>query len=124
MTVLIVDDDAEVGYTIGELLRRRGHTVTSVTSGREGLTLAASTSIDMVILDVRMPEMDGFTLLAALRDQGCTAGVVMLTGDSDVEDAVKAAHLGADDYLPKPVRLAALERALVTVARRRPPARS
>ena len=124
MTVLIVDDDAEVGYTIGELLRRRGHSVTSVTSGREGLTLAASTSFDMVILDVRMPEMDGFTLLAALRDQGCTAGVVMLTGDSDVEDAVKAAHLGADDYLPKPVRLAALERALVTVARRRPPARS
>ena len=124
MTVLIVDDDAEVGYTIGELLRRRGHTVTSVTSGREGLTLAATTSFDMVILDVRMPEMDGFTLLAALRDQGCTAGVVMLTGDSDVEDAVKAAHLGADDYLPKPVRLAALERALVTVARRRPPARS
>jgi DNA-binding response OmpR family regulator len=124
MIVLIIDDDAEVGDTIGELLRRRGHTVTAVTSGREGLALAASKAFDMVILDVRMPEMDGFTLLSALRDQGCTAGVVMLTGNSDVEDAVKASHLGADDYLPKPVRLAALERVLSSIAQRRPPARS
>jgi DNA-binding response OmpR family regulator len=124
MIVLIVDDDAEVGDTIGELLRRRGHEVTAVTSGREGLARAASTAFDMIILDVRMPEMDGFALLAALRDQGCKAGMVMLTGDSDVEDAVKASHLGADDYLPKPVRLAALERVLSTVAQRRPPARS
>jgi DNA-binding response OmpR family regulator len=71
-----------------------------------------------------MPEMDGFAVLHALRAQGCTAGVVLLTGDSDVEDAVKASHLGADDYLPKPVRLAALERVLGAIAQRRPPAHS
>jgi two-component system response regulator TctD len=124
MIVLIIDDDAEVGDTIGELLRRRGHTVTAITSGRQGLALAASTAFDLVILDVRMPEMDGFTLLSALRHQGCKAGVVMLTGNSDVEDAVKASHLGADDYLPKPVRLAALERVISSIAQRRPPARS
>jgi DNA-binding response OmpR family regulator len=121
MNVLIVDDDAEVGHTLGELLKRRGHAVTAATRGPEGLALAASTPFDMIILDVRMPEMDGFELLRALRAQGCPAGVVMLTGEGDVEDAVKAQQLGADDYLPKPVRLAALERVLGSVAQRRPP---
>ena len=119
MIVLMVDDDAEIGSTLGELLRRRGHTVTAVTSGHEGLALAASTRFDIVMLDVRMPGMDGFDLLRALRAQGCTAGVVMLTGQGNIDDAMKAQQLGADDYLPKPVRVAALERVLATVAQRR-----
>jgi DNA-binding response OmpR family regulator len=124
MTVLVVDDDHQVGYTISQLLRRRGHTVTTVATGREALARAAATPFEMVILDVRMPEMDGFTVLSALRAQGCTAGVVMLTGDGDVEEAVKAQQLGADDYLPKPVRVAALERVLTAIARRRQPGRT
>jgi DNA-binding response OmpR family regulator len=124
MTVLVVDDDHQVGYTISELLRRRGHAVTTVATGREALATAAATPFEMIILDVRMPGMDGFTVLSALRAQGCTAGVIMLTGDGDVEDAVKAQQLGADDYLPKPVRVAALERVLTAIAQRRPPARS
>ena len=124
MTVLVVDDDHQVGYTISELLRRRGHAVTTVTTGREALASAAATPFEMIILDVRMPEMDGFTVLSALRAQGCTAGVIMLTGDGDVEDAVKAQQLGADDYLPKPVRVAALERVLAAIKQRRQPGRT
>jgi DNA-binding response OmpR family regulator len=63
--------------------------------------------------------MDGFAVLRALRAQGCTAGIVMLTGQGDVEEAVEASHLGADEYLPKPVRMAGLERVLTNVATRR-----
>jgi DNA-binding response OmpR family regulator len=124
MKILIVDDDAEVAKTLEALLTRRKHSVTVRASGREALALAAAESFDIVILDVRMPEMDGFTVLRALRAQGCTAGVIMLTGQGDVEEAVEASHLGAHDYLPKPVRIAALERVLTSVAAasRRPPA--
>jgi DNA-binding response OmpR family regulator len=120
MKVLIIDDEAEIGRTLGELLTRRGHVVTAATAGREALAVAAATSFDLVLLDVRMDDMDGFSVLRALRAQGCAAGVVMLTGGGgDVEEAVKASQLGADDYLPKPVRLAALERVLAAVAERR-----
>jgi DNA-binding response OmpR family regulator len=119
MKVLIIDDEAEIGRTLGELLTRRGHVVTAATAGREALAVAAATPFDLVLLDVRMDDMDGFSVLRALRAQGCAAGVVMLTGGGDVEEAVKASQLGADDYLPKPVRLAALERVLAAVAERR-----
>jgi DNA-binding response OmpR family regulator len=124
MNILIVDDDPEIGRTLAELLQRRKHTVATTTRGAEALGLAKSAAFDTVILDVRMPDMDGFEVLRALRGQGYTGGVIMLTGQSDVEEAVQASHLGADDYLPKPVRIAALDRVLAAVAaapRRAPP---
>ena len=123
MNVLIVDDDAEIGRTLGHLLERRKHQVTLATRGAEALVLAKSTPFDIIVLDVRMPEMDGFETLRALREQGYAGGLVMLTGEGDVEDAVRASQLGADDYLPKPVRIAALDRVLTNIAaaRRKPP---
>ena len=121
MNVLIVDDDAEIGRTLGHLLERRKHVVTLATRGQEALALARSTTFDVVILDVRMPEMDGFDVLRTLRADGYTGGVLMLTGEGDVEDAVEAQQLGADDYLPKPVRIAALDRVLAAVAAKRAP---
>jgi DNA-binding response OmpR family regulator len=116
MNILVVDDEPEVGNTLGDLLKRRQHTVTVTTSGREGVALASAQTFDIVILDVRMPDMDGFAVLRALRAAGCAAGIVMLTGQGDVDDAVRASQLGADEYLPKPVRLAALDRVLAAVA--------
>jgi DNA-binding response OmpR family regulator len=124
MNILIIDDDAEIGRTLGNLLERRKHTVTLATRGQEGLGLAKATAFDIVILDVRMPDMDGFAVLQALRAQGHAGGVIMLTGQGDVEDAVRAQQLGADDYLPKPIRIAALDRVLAAIGgspRRSPP---
>jgi DNA-binding response OmpR family regulator len=116
MTILIVDDEAEIGRTLGHLLERRGHTVALATRGADALALAKATAFDIVILDVRMPELSGFDVLRTLRADGYAGGIVMLTGQGDVEDAVDALHLGADDYLPKPVRMAALDRVLTAVA--------
>jgi DNA-binding response OmpR family regulator len=121
VNVLIVDDDPEIGQTLAHLLERRKHVVTLATRGQDALALARSAPFDVVILDVRMPEMDGFDVLRALRGQGYAGGVLMLTGEGDVEDAVEAQHLGADDYLPKPVRIAALDRVLAAVAAKRSP---
>ena len=119
MNVLIVDDDAQIGQTLGHLLERRKHVVTLATRGHDALALARSTPFDIVVLDVRMPEMDGFAVLRELRAQGYAGGVLMLTGEGAVEDAVEAQQLGADDYLPKPVRIAALDRVLAAVAAKR-----
>ena len=124
MNVLIVDDDAELARTLAALLERRSHTVATLTRGSEALTLAKDASFEIVILDVHMPDMNGFDVLRGLRAQGYGGAVIMLTGQSDVEDAVQAMRLGADDYLPKPVRIAALDRALaaaVASSRRSPP---
>jgi two-component system NtrC family response regulator len=116
MRILIVDDDAEIGRTLGHLLERRAHEVTLATRGTQALALATAATFEIVILDVRMPEMDGFQVLHALREQGYAGGLIMLTGEGDVEDAVRASQLGADDYLPKPVRIAALDRVLAKIA--------
>ena len=119
MNILVLDDDPEVVDTVGGLLKRMHHTVTAVTRGRDALARAKAEAFDLIILDVRMPEMDGFAVLRALKAQGSTAAVIMLTGQSDVEEAVEASRLGADDYLPKPVRVPGLERVLAAVAARR-----
>jgi two-component system response regulator CpxR len=116
MNILILDDDAEIGRTLGHLLERRQHKVTLSSRPAEALTLAKTTPFDIIILDVQMPQMDGFEVLRALRAQGYTGGLIMLTGEGDVEDAVRASQLGADDYLPKPVRIAALDRVLAKIA--------
>lgn len=116
MKILVVDDDPEVGTTLSALLTRRRHSVSTSTSGRDALARVRTETPDLVILDVRMPEMDGFAVLRELRAQGSTAGIIMLTGQGDVEEAVEASRLGADDYLPKPIRLAGLERVLASVA--------
>ncbi len=121
MRILIVDDDPEIGRTLGHLLERRQHQITLATRGGDALALATAAPFDIIVLDVRMPEMDGFATLQALRAQGYAGGLIMLTGEGDVEDAVRASQLGADDYLPKPVRIAALDRVLAKIAAARGP---
>jgi len=116
MKLLVVDDDPDLAETLAILLTKLRHEVVTATSGRDAVALARARAFDLVILDVRMPDMDGFAVLRALKEQGSTASIVMLTGQGDVEDAVEAAKLGADDYLPKPIRVAGLERVLATIA--------
>jgi signal transduction histidine kinase len=104
LSVLLVDDDAELRRTLAEMLSGRGHRVRAVENGREALAAAREAVPDVIVTDVSMPVMDGFALVAALRaDPAVEAvSVVYLTGKADRDDVRRGMGLGGDDYLTKP----------------------
>ncbi len=106
-TVLVVDDDEMVRELIRAGLTRHGLRVTTVGSGIEALALLEVTTPDLVISDVNMPEMDGFTLISKLRSDPRTRSLplIFLTSRTDSADAITGLRLGADDYLRKPFHL-------------------
>jgi DNA-binding response OmpR family regulator len=116
MRLLIVDDNGDVRGAIAEGLRRMGHEVATAASGPEALERLNADAVDVAIVDIRMPGMDGLDVLRALKRARHPVGIIMLTGQDDVEEAVQAHRLGADDYLAKPVRVADLDRLLARVA--------
>lgn len=119
--ILAVDDEANVRFTISEVLEDRGHTVVSLPSASDALERLRGA--DVVLTDLRMPVMDGFELLAAVRQREPSMPVLMLTARGSERDAVRAMKLGAHDYLTKPFdgdELAiAVERALEVSSLRR-----
>ena len=102
MRILIVEDEKRLAGTLAELLRRQGYTADICYDGTAGLDHAASGIYDLVLLDVMLPGMDGFTLLRQLRGGGSSVPVLMLTARSEVTDRVKGLDSGADYYLTKP----------------------
>jgi two-component system response regulator AtoC len=118
--VLVVDDDAGVAMVLAGLLRQGGYEVVVASSAREGLELAASSQLDIVLTDLRMPGMDGMALLGALRQQAPDLPVMMLTAHGSIEAAVAAMRAGAVDFLTKPFRredvLYSVQKALAAAA--------
>jgi two-component system response regulator AtoC len=102
-TILVVEDDAATRSGLCEYLAAAGYRVRTAASGAEGLAaLQASNDVDAVLLDLVMPDMDGFELLRRHREAQGRAAVVVLSGLSEAENVVKAMKFGAADYLPKP----------------------
>ena len=99
--VLVVDDEVDVRGLVRELLERAGYDVVEATDGREGLRALYSSSPDLVVLDVTMPGLDGFTTLARMRDL-TDVPVVMLTARGLELEKVRGLKAGADDYVTKP----------------------
>ena len=110
--VLLVDDDASFRRVMGGELARRGYTVEIRASGREALEPAASADADVILLDLRLPDMDGLDVLRELRVRNVPAGIVVLTGHGTIDTAVKAIQMGAHDYIEKPCPIAKLEMAI------------
>jgi two-component system response regulator CpxR len=113
--ILLVDDDAELCSLLSEFLQREGFTVDCAHEGNQGLDLAARAGVDLVILDVMLPGLDGFEILRRLRQQS-KVPVIMLTARGEDVDRIVGLELGADDYLPKPFNpreLAARVRAIL-----------
>jgi two-component system, NtrC family, response regulator AtoC len=109
-TILVVEDDADTRGALCEYLATAGYRVRSATSGGEGLAaLQASGEVDAVLLDLVMPDMDGFELLRRHREARGRAAVVVLSGLSETESIVRAMRFGAADYLPKPFEPSELE---------------
>lgn len=100
--ILVVDDDATLRETTARLLEGDGHMCTVARDGTSALGLAESEGFDLVVLDVMMPDIDGFSVLESLRSGGRCVPVLMLTARSDIADKRTGFNLGADDYLTKP----------------------
>lgn len=99
--VLVVEDDRELRAVVRRYLERAGHTVHSTGSGAEALAALAAGGVDLVVLDLGLPDIDGREVLAAARD-GREVPVVILTARSQVEDRIDGLRRGADDYVTKP----------------------
>lgn len=106
--ILIIEDEDRIASFVAKGLRADGHVATCVADGREGLELALGGDVDLVVLDIGLPGMDGFEVLDQLRSQGSKVPVIVLTARDSVGDTVSALEGGADDYMPKPFRFAEL----------------
>ena len=102
MRVLVVDDDAGVRRSVNLLLEEEGYEVETASGGEDGLEAALELHPDIVLCDVRMPEMDGLEFLDAYREEGGEGLVIMITAYGNAELAIDAMKRGAYDYLPKP----------------------
>jgi two-component system, OmpR family, response regulator len=120
MRVLVVEDDARMAAAIRRGLRSEGMAADVAASGREALELGRSGEFDGVVLDVMLPDLDGFETCRLLREGGVWAPIIMVTARDSVEDRVRGLDEGADDYLTKPFSLAELLARLRALARRAP----
>ena len=119
MRILMVEDDAALARSIAALLRAGGHAVDHSASGEEALTLVSGEPYALLILDVGLPDIDGFTVLERLRRWGEKVPVLMLTARDALDDRVRGLDLGADDYLRKPFEPEELEARVRALGRRR-----
>ena len=102
MNILIVDDERVLANTLSDLLKRYNYTVTTAYDGEEGLDHALTDIYDLIILDVMMPKIDGFSLLREIRARSISTPVLMLTAKTELGDKIYGLNTGADDYLTKP----------------------
>ena len=103
--VLVVDDDRNAVDILNRLLTKEGFTVQCAHGGREAVAIATSQPVDIILLDVMMPEMDGFQVCEALRQNPRTAEipVILLTAKDDMETRVVGMRLGVSEFLTKPI---------------------
>src|SRR5262245_5544500 len=100
--ICVVDDNEMLRESVSEALAREGHLVTVFAEPVEALKAMQATSFDCVVSDLKMPGMDGVTLLREARTAGCEASFVLMTAFASVDSAVAAMKLGAFDYIQKP----------------------
>ncbi|HVD77513.1 MAG TPA: response regulator [Vicinamibacteria bacterium] len=108
--VLVVDDDPEIVDAVGEALQEDGYLVETATDGATALKRVLEAPPDLIVLDVRMPNLNGWEFCEIVRRQSHTRDVpvLFLTACNEVRDQITAMQVGGSDHLPKPFRLAAL----------------
>ena len=118
MRILVVEDDALLAEGLTSALSRAGHAVVHTTSGRHADFQLVNDEFDLVVLDVGLPDIDGFEVLRRLRQRRSVTSVLVLTARDAVEDRVHGLDLGADDYLTKPFSLTEFEARVRALLRR------
>jgi two-component system, OmpR family, response regulator CiaR len=102
MRILVVEDDQPLRKIVSTILGEEGYEVDQAEDGSEGLFMATSSEYDLLILDIMMPGMDGYSLIKSLRKEGIQSPTLFLTAKDRVEDKVHGLDAGADDYIVKP----------------------
>jgi DNA-binding response OmpR family regulator len=120
MRVLVVEDDVRLARHIASALTEAGHDPIVVHDGERALDKATETALDLIVLDIILPGIDGFDVLRHLRSQHIASRVLMLTARGEVKDRVTGLQLGADDYLPKPFAMRELVARVNALGRRYP----
>ena len=118
MKVLVIEDDNRIASLVERALTEDGHSVTVSQNGRDGATLLLSGQFDAALLDILLPEMDGFEVLEQVRAKRCKTPILVLTAVDAVPKILQAFDLGADDYLVKPFILEILLARVGAIARR------
>jgi two-component system, OmpR family, response regulator RegX3 len=116
--VLVVEDEAHILRGLSDVLRFRGCEVGAATDGAYGLALALASPWDLVVLDIMLPELDGFSVCQRLRDAGRQTPVLMLTAKGEEDDVVRGFEAGADDYVVKPFSVRELTARIDALLRR------
>jgi len=120
--VLVVDDDAELCQLVTRFLAREGFAITWARNGEAGVERALAEDYSLIMLDVMMPDTDGFDVLRRIRERSRTP-ILMLTARGDTQDRIRGLEMGADDYLPKPFDPAELLARIRAILRRSAPLR-
>ncbi|MEM6485877.1 MAG: response regulator transcription factor [Pseudomonadota bacterium] len=120
LRVLLVEDDAGIGRVVRNGLTDRSITVQWLRTGKPALALIEKEQFDVVVLDLMLPDIDGFELCRQIRTQGNTTPVLMLTARDELQDKLDGFDVGADDYLTKPFAIDELVARLLALGRRRP----
>lgn len=115
--ILIVDDEERMCDSLCRLLSKEGYAVITASNGSLALEEAGREPVDVAIIDVKMPEMDGVTLLRTLKKHNPDLGVVMMTAYGDVDTYLSAMNLGAFEYLMKPINFDELKNILARLTK-------
>ena len=107
-TILVVDDDSASGDIVARLLAREGYGTRVASSGVEALRIVRTETIDLILLDVMMPGMDGLQVCAALHAEHSRIPIILLTAKDDTDTRAEGMHLGVTEYLTKPINRADL----------------
>ena len=116
--ILVIDDDSKLRRLLQKFLREKGFIVSIASSAQEAMKLQESLEFDVLVLDIMMPELNGFEYLRLLRKES-TLPVILLSARGEAQDRIEGLEIGADDYLPKPFEPLELVARLRSVLRRK-----
>lgn len=117
--VLVVDDEENISFLVASALKLDGCELRTAATGREAVDIAAKFAPDAIVLDVMLPDFDGFEVLRRIRNAGCEAPVLFLTARDETDDKVRGLMTGGDDYIVKPFVLEELVARVQVQLRRR-----
>lgn len=117
-TILVVEDDSNLSFVIVDHLEAIGYKVLTASNGHDALTAFQNTTIDLCLVDVMMPKMDGFTLAAEIRERNEFVPILFLTARSMEQDRLKGFEIGGDDYITKPFSISELTHRIRVFLRR------